>query len=476
MSLFRIAKLCAVTIVAFAGCQSMRTDLGHPTSSPNIKSEAPSSIEQWSELGITTVSLEKENPATQDGNDFAATSDAELSLAWLIDEVQTRNPSLQAMVAAWQAAAQRYPQAVSLEDPMFMAMVAPESFDSPIVDPGYALQASQKFPWFGKRAARGRQARANATAAYQEVEDSRLRLEEITRTAFYDYYLARRQLNLNRENLEVVGQFRSTAQSRYQANQVTQQDVLQAEVELAELERRTIELERIDRLARARINTLLRQDPFTPLPPPSQQLDTPTLQINPVELQQIALSQRPDLAALAARIRAEQAAVTLACKDYYPDTELFGRYDAFWQEEPLQTAVGMNLNVPIYRGRLNAAVREARFTLNQRRAEYEQLALNIQYEVAAAYEEVEESRRVLNLYTERLLPTAEQNVAAARANYDVARGTFLDLATAQRQLIELRERREEALAAYYSRLAALARAIGGPIQTIEVGQEVPPSN
>src|SRR5947209_2157072 len=36
----------------------------------------------------------------------------------LVAEVLRRNPSLEAMVAAWQVAASRYPQAVSLEDPM----------------------------------------------------------------------------------------------------------------------------------------------------------------------------------------------------------------------------------------------------------------------------------------------------------------------------------------------------------------------
>ena len=61
--------------------------------------------------------------------------------------------------------------------------------------------------------------------------------------------------------------------------------------------------------------------------------------------------------------------MTLACKNYYPDTEVFGRYDAMWQEDPLKPAVGVNLNLPIYRGRLDSAVREARFTASQPRAD-----------------------------------------------------------------------------------------------------------
>ncbi|HEX3601505.1 MAG TPA: TolC family protein [Lacipirellulaceae bacterium] len=386
---------------------------------------------------------------------------AELSLPDLIAEVQSRNPSLQAMAAAWQSAAERYPQAVSLDDPMFMAMVAPASFGSDLVDPGYSLEASQKFPWFGKRAARGRRAQAESQAAYHDLEDSRNRLEEMTRTAFFQYYLARRELDLNRENQDVIRQFQKTARSKYEANQVTQQDVLQAELESADLERRNLELVRMDRVAIARINTLLGKNPFCPLPPPPKQLATPTTQFDVAQLQELAISSRPDLAALRARVQAAAAAVTLADKNYYPDTEVFGKYDAMWQENPLKPAVGVNLNVPLYRGRLDGAALEARFTVNQRRAEYEQMVLDAQYEVAADYEQVNESHRVLQLYSDRLVPAAEQNVAAARSNYDVNKSSFLDLAIAERRLIEIREKREDALAAYHSRFAELTRAVGG---------------
>ena len=475
MSLVRTAQLCATLAALAVGCRSTPARVAATTERSRVEvALAKPAQSSASPMSVTSASFEQvpSSPAEELEPPTVIGAEEELSLPILVEEVRTRNPSLQAMAAAWQAAAQRYPQAISLEDPMLMAMVAPDAFDSAEVDNGYALQGSQKIPWFGKRSARGCQARAEASAAYHDLQDSRVRLDEITRTAFFEYYLARRQLDLNREDLEVLRQFKSTAKSKYTANQVTQQDVLQAEVELAELERKNLELERMNRVSTARINTLLRDDPFSPLPPPPRQLEISGDQLDVALLQNFAVGQRPDLAALRARVCAAQAAVVLACKEYYPDTEVFGKYDAFWQEIPLQAAVGVNLNVPIYRGRLNAAVREARFTLSQRRAEYAQLVLDTQYEVVAAYEQVEESRLALRLYAERLVPTAEQNVAAARANYDVNRASFLDLAIAQRQLVNLRVNREEALAAYHNRLAELTRVVGGSIPTI-LGDEAP---
>ena len=392
-------------------------------------------------------------------------------------EVEARNPSIQAMAFAWRAASQRYPQAVSLDDPMFMTMVAPASFGSNQVQPGYIVSGSQKLPWFGKRDIRGQAAQSEASAAFFDMNETRLQVAQVTRVAFYDYYIVAREAELIGQNSEVMTEFRRTAKQKYENNQVTQQDVLQAEVELADTERRGIEIERMRRVALARLNTLLRRNPTAPLPPPPGKL---TLDVQPPaigNLQQMATTQRPDLAALAARVRAEEAAVSLAIKQYYPDAEFFGRYDSFWQpastQSDLRAQVGMNMNVPIYRKKLQAAVCEAEFRLSQRRAEYQQRQLDIQYEVQSAYEQVEESRQTAELYERKYLPFSEQNLKVARSNYDVGQINFLFLAQAQRQLIEVREKHQQTLTDYHRRMAELERVVGGNLLGATRSEELP---
>jgi outer membrane protein TolC len=406
-----------------------------------------------------------------------APAQMEFCLAEFVAEVQARNPSLQAMMAAAQATAERYPQVVALDDPMFNANLAPASLGSSTVEGAYTLELSQKFPWFGKRAARGRAAKADASSAYADAEDARLRLIETAELAFYDYYLVARQRDLLGWNTDVMRQFRDTAQSKYRANQVTQQDILQADVELTQLERRQLELERMKTVAMARINTLLHQPTNTALPPPPRQLSFTDGLPDVNQLQQIAAGQRPELASLASQIVARQADLCLAQKQYYPDTEVYGHYDTYWQpastQGDLRGEVGARVNLPIYYGRLSAGVREADDRVNQKRAEYDQKLLDIQYEVQQAYAEVYESQQALKLYTDKLVPIAEQNVAAARSNYDVGKSSFLDLAVAQRQLIDVREKHQEVLAEYHQRVASLKRAIGGPLPSSQGIEAVP---
>jgi cobalt-zinc-cadmium efflux system outer membrane protein len=479
------ARFALVLLLAAAGCSSAKPQVRQPAivESPRETAGADSVLhtQQRAQPRRTGVELAHQRlPAvktTAAVEKVAFLGEAELSLPELVREVESRNPSVQAMMYAWQAMAQRYPQAVSLDDPMFMAMVAPASFGSNQVESAYVLQGTQKLPWFGKRPTRGQAAQAEASAAFQDMNDTRLQINQVTRVAFYDYYLVQRQLELIDENSTVMHEFRDTAQVKYENNQVTQQDVLQADVELADTERRRIEIERMRRVAIARINTLLRRAPMNALPPPPSSLVLETDLPEIAHLQQTASVQRPDLGALAARVRAEEAAVTLALKQYYPDAEFFGRYDSFWQpaatQSDLRGQVGMNMNVPLYRGKLQAAVCEAQFRLSQRRAEYQQRQLDIQYEVQAAYEAVQESWQAAELYSKKFLPFAEQNLEVARSNYDVGKTTFLSLAQAQRQLIEVRAKYQQTLADYYRRRAELDRAVGGGLPSIATVEEIP---
>ena len=220
------------------------------------------------------------------------------------------------------------------------------------------VQASQKVPWWGKRELRGSAASAEADAMKGDMGDVRLRLSEAARTAFYDYYLARRQTEVNDSTYRLVAQFREIAWNKYQVNQAAEQDVLQADVELATIESRRTELACDEQVAVARVNTLLHRAAEHPLPPPPAAIRLGNSLPGAEALQQIAEQSRPDLAALQARIRAEEANVELACKEYYPDVNLVGMYDARMPEN-MRAAVGMDINVPLPNGRRSAAEREA---------------------------------------------------------------------------------------------------------------------
>jgi outer membrane protein, heavy metal efflux system len=291
-----------------------------------------------------------------------------------------------------------------------------------------------------------------------DIGDVRLRLSEAARTAFYDYYLARREAEVNDSTSGLVTQFHEIAQSKYQVNQTTQQDVLQADVELATLESRRTELTRDEQVAIARINTLLHRAADHPLPPPPAKLplldSLPTADI----LQQTAQS-RPDLFAMQARIRAEEANLALACKEYHPDLNLVAKYDGFMPED-MRPQMGMELNVPLQRGRRSAAVREASERLHQRRAEYQERLDQVRFEVQATVSRATQSQQAIRLYEEKILPATQRSAESAQSNYTSGKLDFLRLIDAERQVYAQQAMYYQTIAEYHRRLAELERVVG----------------
>jgi outer membrane protein TolC len=179
------------------------------------------------------------------------------------------------------------------------------------------------------------------------------------------------------------------------------------------------------------------------------------------ELQGRAIAQRPELAGQSALVRRARYAAALARKEFLPDVEFVARYDAFWQEEELRPMVGMNINMPIYKNKRWAAVREANARGAQEQAQLEARIYEISFRIEQSYQRVKESEETLKVYQQRILPSSRHSVEAARASYTAGRLDFLRLIESQRQLLRVEEGYYRALAEYHQRLAELDREVGG---------------
>src|SRR6185312_800118 len=100
-------------------------------------------------------------------------------------------------------------------------------------------------------------------------------------------------------------EFHQNAESRYKNGVGSQQDMLQADVELARLDERLVGLRRARLVAIARINTLMHASPEAPLPPPAEIRNEAALP-EAANLRGLAIQNRPDLKAATDRLMAEE--------------------------------------------------------------------------------------------------------------------------------------------------------------------------
>lgn len=376
----------------------------------------------------------------------------------LVEIALERNPSLEEVRAAVEAAEAEIEPAGSLQDPMLTLNAAPRTFGSALGGRGQ-VQFSQAFPWWGTLDAREDVARANALAVEQDVESLKLQLIEAAQAAFADWHYIHRALDVNARTQALLTELREVAKARYAAGRAIQQDVLQADVERTLLRQQALELKKERTSIQARINALLNRSPSTPLPPPETlvlEVELPPL----AALEAFALEHHPMVDQLEFRQQAAGANVTVAEKESYPEFRLMAGYNALMDPSEKRAMVGVSLNIPLDRSKYRAQVRGARAQLRRTGYALEDLQATLAGDLAAAYAGVEEARQSLTLYRDELLPLASNTLEVARSDYGAGKGNFLNVITAERYLLETELRLVRTEAVVFQRLAELGQLTG----------------
>jgi outer membrane protein TolC len=387
-----------------------------------------------------------------------------LELDELVAAVLARNAGLAAAEAAVRGAQARAEQATALEDPMASAMLAPLSLGggAPL---GYELRASQRVPWPGKRRLRGDVARNEAVVAAEELRALQAELAARAAELYADYYLNARDLEINAEHLALLGSLQRVATARYAAGLVPQQAPVQAEVEAARMLHHEIELRAAGREIVAQLDALLHRPADAPLPPPPATL--PAAEAAVVDHSPSAaapllspIAGRPELRARAAEVAARQGELELARRARQPDLEAMAGYSSMWDTREHRFTAGVGINLPIRRARIRAEVAAAQARLDEAQAELQRLTDSVGAEAVAAAAHLEEMAHLVELYRDRVLPAARDQVAAARASFESGQESMLGLIEAARSLRDAQQQYHEAVAGLVRARAAEARALG----------------
>ncbi|MFQ5654176.1 MAG: TolC family protein, partial [Planctomycetota bacterium] len=177
----------------------------------------------------------------------------------------TRNPGLEAAREMWEAARARPAQVTALPDPTlgYVRFIDEIETRNGPIEQGITL--SQMFPFFGKLAARGDVAEAQALAAWERYAARGLEITERTKSAYFELYWLDQAIRITTENKTLLERQLGVAQTQYAAGRVTLQDVLKAQVELSKLSNDLLTLDEVHGTAIARLNMLLDRPPEAPL-------------------------------------------------------------------------------------------------------------------------------------------------------------------------------------------------------------------
>jgi outer membrane protein TolC len=355
----------------------------------------------------------------------------------LIAIARQMNPDLAMAALESDAAAAKVGGADSLPDPklQWQAMDIPR--DASTYLPGRLprtdkLFVEQDFPLWGKRDLKRLIAEANAKKAVLLKKVVENELVARVKIAYAQYHQIHQTMDLDNELLPRLATIAKLAGARYGQGVGKQQDATGAEIERIELTSELVRLDGERRKARARLNTLIGRGPNEPLAETPHMRPIPAT-IDLADVTDRALRLNPDLKAQDAEIDSADRTTDLAEKGWYPDVgvslgavkangRLFDGYEAM-----------VEVSIPIRGGLHDAEIGESKAMASAAKVKRQVKELEIENMLTDAYWSLETGRRMEKLMVDSSLPQARIGFESAAHAYELGKGEFIMVLTAEQQ-------------------------------------------
>jgi outer membrane protein, multidrug efflux system len=201
------------------------------------------------------------------------------------------------------------------------------------------------------------------------------------------------------------------------------------------------------------------------------------LQERPLEAREIAmpavlpsglLERRPDIARAERALAARNAEIGVARAAYFPSVQLIGqagllsdRASRLFSADSRVWSIGPHVSLPIFTGgRIAADVKRAE-------AAYEEAVADYRLAVLVAFREVEDSLAQIVLRGEQAraqdaaVRSARNVLTLARARYEAGTVNYLEVADAERNLLQQERRQAQLQGQRYASMVRLVKALGG---------------
>jgi len=339
------------------------------------------------------------------------------------------------------------------------------------------LGVYQEFEIGGKRHARLESARLATSVSKTDYADARRTLLLNVRQTFLGALLAKANAAFARENLSSFQSVIDLNRLRLEKGALSGADFLKIELQTLQFQTDLEDASLAFKTAKASLRALLGPSALPDEFDVEGELRATAFEKNLPELEQLALSARPDLKSAETGIDKASADVQLAKANSYPDptigtsllhtgNEIGGPswFEPFYPkgETSNSMGVGISFSIPIF-NRNQGEIARARSEERRARFLAEAARNQVIQDVETAYAAFESSRERVRLYEETYLSRARDSRDTAEFAYQKGATSVLDLLDAERtfRATELAYRKE--LAAHETNLALLEAAVGAPL-------------
>jgi len=304
-------------------------------------------------------------------------------------------------------------------------------------------------------------ARLEETAKIQDVVQD-------VKIAYFNILRAQKIQEAAGQSVEMLKAHRDVAENYFKVGMIPKNDLLYAEVELANGKQALVRAQNAVELAKSRLNSLLKRDIFSPVNVVDQLTYEPMKQ-SFEECLKIARQSRPELKI--SSLKAEQAGklVRISQSEYFPAVSVIGNYGRFGDHasvhgsdykdaESWYVMAVANWNFWEW-GRTKFRVDAGRARENQAIAASKELNDQVVLEIKNAYLILLEAENQISV-SQKLIEQAEENFRIAEERYKERVATATEVLDAQTLLTRAKSEYANALGDYNINYARLQRAMG----------------
>lgn len=392
----------------------------------------------------------------------AQTADT-LRIADAVTEARRANPMIQVARYQADAAGARGTQAGALPDPVLSLGLRNRPLDDFGTDNPMTMNwigLSQSFPWPGNQGFRQQRQEHSAAAADLDADEMEAALVARVKEVYFQLAFMDRALGIMASTRELLRDFLEVTSARYAVGAGLQQDILQAQVAVAQMTADMTIVEQNRIAMAARLNSLLGRPATTPVG--SLELPDPARPLPPVDsLMTAAAANRPAIRAARERALAAEAGYRAAQRDAYPDFTVALGYGQRPQFEDLAT-IEVGISLPLWSGsKQQPRIREMQAFRSVEAARELDLHNETFARLAELRAAAQRARDLSELYRTSIIPQASAAVEAAIAAYRVGEVDYMTLLSNQTTVNRFEIERVRLAAEYQASVAGI-EALTGP--------------
>jgi outer membrane protein len=347
----------------------------------------------------------------------------------------------------------------------FNTVIAPTAQDQFFT---YGVTANQLLYDFGKTSSSIDAAKYDLKAREIATQRARNRSALDFILAYYDLLEADKLLQVAAEEVKQYEEHKRDAELRYSAGVVTKNEVLQADVTLADSRQRYLTSDNLRSLRASRIDSLLLR-PLNDAVQPEEVRTSPSAGITLEAAWTAAEAQSPEIQVLDAGIRSKEEGINSTRAEYFPTFFLSGGYQ--YQENEFQVyprnwslIAGMNFNL-FDGGATSARVHIGKSELASLKTTRDKIIDAVRLDVKGAYLNLQSSAQQIDV-TKTAVAQAEENLRLQRLRYQEGVGTALEVLDAVTLLSTTQSNTWKALYGFARAEAGLLYSMGGDLMSV----------